>query len=96
MSDFLRVAIVGTAQLGDAGSLRTGSVADELVARAGESDRERAFLLRAGAYTVLRRAARIPARQESKPAPAPADALRPMSARLTEILRAVVSQLHVG
>jgi hypothetical protein len=90
LSDFLRVAIVGTAQLADAVSLRTGSVADELVAKLSEADRERAFLLRAGVYTVLRRAARVPARQESMLQPSAADARRPTSARLTQILRTLL------
>lgn len=94
MSDFVRAAIVGTAQLADAASLRTGSAADELVAKLGEGDRERAFLLRVGAYTVLRRAARVPAHQEAKAAPSAADARRPMSARLTEILRTLFGAME--
>jgi uncharacterized protein DUF5691 len=94
LSDFVRAAIVGTAQLGDAASLRTGSAADELVARLGEGDRERAFLLRAGAYTVLRRAARVPVRQESKAEPSAAEARRPTSARLTEILRTLFAEME--
>lgn len=94
MSDFVRAAIVGTAQLGEAASLRTGSAADELVGKLGESDRERAFLLRVGAYTVLRRAARVPVRRESEAEPSAADARRPTSARLTEILRTLFAELE--
>ena len=92
MSDFVRAAILGTERLADAASLRTGSVADELVGDVG--DRERAFLLRAGAYTVLRRAARVPARPESKSAPSAADGRSPMSARLTEILRTLFGSME--
>jgi hypothetical protein len=94
LSDFVRVAIVGTAQLADAASLRTGSAADEIVAKLGELDRERAFLLRAGAYTVLRRAARVPARRESRVQPSAADARQPTSARLTEILRTLFHSME--
>ncbi len=94
MSDFVRAAIVGTAQLGDLASLRTGSPADELVTQLGEGDRERAFLLRVGAYTVLRRAARVPVRPEAQAEPAAADARPPMSARLTEILRTLFAEME--
>ena len=94
MSDFVRAAIVGTAQLADAASLRTGSAADELIAQLGEGDRERAFLLRAGAVAVLRRAARVAARQQAQAQPSAPDARRATSARLTEILRALFGSME--
>jgi hypothetical protein len=92
LSDFVRAAIVGTAQVADPASLRTGSAADELVGQTGE--RERAFLLRAGVYTVLRRAARVPARQEVELVPAPVEERRPMSVRLTEISRTLFEAME--
>lgn len=86
MSDFVRTAILGTGQLDDPSHDLTGSAADELVARLGACERERAFLLRAGVHATLRRAARLPLQGIAPPAPAAPDTSRCASPKLAALL----------
>lgn len=76
MSDMISAAIVGTGQLTDPARDLTGGPVDDLVARMTTPERERAFLLRAGAHAVLRRGAQSPGERTATLPVAPADALR--------------------
>jgi hypothetical protein len=92
MSDMISVAIVGTGQHSDPSQELTHGPADDLVARMPSPDRERAFLLRAGAHAVLRRGSRIAGKREASLSPAPADVLPPCGPRLTELLTTLLSE----
>jgi hypothetical protein len=86
MSDFARTAIVGTGQVAASPADDTGTSADALVSAVGGLDRERAFLLRAGALAVMRRAGRVVSAEPRSLAPAPAETLRRPSEKLADML----------
>jgi hypothetical protein len=85
MSGFVRAAIVGTGQLAPSAADEAGSPVDALVARLESTDRERAFLLRAGAHAVLRRAARVPTPAGPRAEPAAEESLPRASERVGAI-----------
>jgi hypothetical protein len=85
MSAFVRVAIVGTGQLAPSAEDEAGSAVDGLVARLASEDRERTFLLRAGAHAVLRRAARLPEAAGLRDEPAPEESQPRASGRALQI-----------
>lgn len=86
MSEFLRAAIVGTGQSTRSSSELTGTAVDDLVARLGELDRERALLLRAGGRAALRRAAAPLITGTSSLPRAPAESLGLPSPAASEVL----------
>ena len=91
MTDLLRTAIVGTAQAA-ASTVDAGGAADDLVARLGPLERERALLLRAGAHALLRRAARVPATGVPAGDAAGEESLRLPSPRAAALLRELLDE----
>lgn len=86
MSDFVRLAILGTGQTPASEADLSGSPVDALVALVAGLGREQALLARAGGYGFLRRAAAVPEPRALRGEPAPAETLGACSARLGTLL----------
>lgn len=90
MNDFLRVAILGTGQVGESRSESTGTRIDPLVDALALPERERAFLLRAGALALATRASGATLRDVARPTPSGEDDLRRPSDRLASSIASVL------
>jgi Family of unknown function (DUF5691) len=92
MKQLVRTAILGTAQVAASPADETGTPADALVAEVNGLDRERAILLRAGVFAIMRRAGRVLAAGRQTLPAAPAETLR----RPNEKVAHALESLFVG
>ena len=92
MNDMTKTALIGTARAAN-DALATGTAIDALIDGLGEMDRERALLLRAGAFSIYTEAGMLPTqRAEPLPAPAPTETLTQCSPGAAAVLQVLLKQ----